>query len=68
LVVLVGAVDADQRETARRLRAEGYGRVLILAGGDESILLEGRRGKGRISGPVIEGKMPESENPQPAQP
>jgi rhodanese-related sulfurtransferase len=68
LVVLVGAVDADQRETARRLRAEGYGRVLILAGGDESILLEGRRGKGRISGPVIEGKMPESEQPQPAQP
>lgn len=68
LVVLVGAVDADQRETARRLRAEGYGRVLILAGGDESILLEGRRGMGRVSGPVIEGKMPESEQPQPAQP
>ncbi len=70
LVVLVGAADDDQRETVRRLRAEGYGRVLVLAGGDESILLEGRRGKGRLSGPVIEGKRPESarEPQQPAKP
>jgi len=57
LVVLVDTVESDNRETVRRLHAEGYSRVLILAGGDESIQLEGRRGKGRISGTFGEGEL-----------
>lgn len=61
LVVLVGAVGDDLRETVRRLRSEGYTRVMILAGGDEAILLEGKPGKGRMSGPIIEGKVPTTE-------
>lgn len=68
LVVLVGAVGDNLRETARRLRSEGYTRVLILAGGDESILLEGKSGKGRMSGPIIEGKVPNTEPSTPATP
>jgi rhodanese-related sulfurtransferase len=57
LVVLINSVNADTRETVRRLRTEGYTRVLILAGGDESILLQGRRGKGRVSGAIGEGTL-----------
>jgi rhodanese-related sulfurtransferase len=57
LVVLVDTVESDNRETVRRLHAEGYSRVLILAGGDESIQLEGRRGKGRISGTLGQGEF-----------
>jgi rhodanese-related sulfurtransferase len=69
LIVLVDAVGADHRETVRRLRAEGYSRILVLAGGDEAILLQGRRGKGRISGAIGEGTLSEpSGQPQPAQP
>jgi len=64
LVVLINDVGADSRETVRRLGSEGYTRILILAGGDESILLEGRRGKGRISGAVGEGTLGEPA-PQP---
>lgn len=65
LVVLVAAVDADNLETCRRLRAEGYARVLILAGGDESILLEGRRGKGRVSGTLGQSRVAPASAPQP---
>jgi hypothetical protein len=69
LVVLINAVNADTRETVRRLRSEGYTRLLILAGGDESILLEGRRGKGRISGTLGQGTLADpSPEPKPAQP
>lgn len=69
LVVLVDAVGADNRETARRLRAEGYSRILILAGGDEAILLQGRRGKGRVSGTIGEGTLADpASQPQPAKP
>jgi rhodanese-related sulfurtransferase len=72
LVVLINAVNADTRETARRLRSEGYTRLLILAGGDESIQLEGRRGKGRISGTVGQGTFteptPQSKPATPAKP
>lgn len=69
LVVLVDAVGADTRETVRRLRAEGYARVLILAGGDEAILLQGRRGKGRISGTLGQGTVADPAPPSnPAKP
>lgn len=69
LVVLVDAVGADHRETVRRLRAEGYSRILVLAGGDETILLQGRRGKGRISGALGEGILADpTPQPQPAKP
>lgn len=69
LMVLVNAVGADNRETVRRLRAEGYSRILVLAGGDEAILLEGRRGKGRVSGTIGEGTLSEpTPQPQPAKP
>jgi len=69
LVVLVDAVGADNRETVRRLRAEGYSRILILAGGDEAILLQGRRGKGRVSGTIGEGTLADpSPQPKPAKP
>lgn len=64
LIVLVDAIGADHRETVRRLRAEGYSRILVLAGGDETILLEGRRGKGRISGSIGEGTLSDP-TPQP---
>ncbi|MBK1818009.1 rhodanese-like domain-containing protein [Luteolibacter yonseiensis] len=57
LVVLVDTVESDNRETVRRLHAEGYSRILVLAGGDESIQLEGRRGKGRISGTLGQGEL-----------
>jgi rhodanese-related sulfurtransferase len=69
LVVLINDVSADSRETVRRLRSEGYTRVLILAGGDEAILLEGRRGKGRISGAVGQGTLTDpAPQPKPAKP
>lgn len=69
LVVLINSVDADTRETVRKLRSEGYTRLLILAGGDEAILLEGRRGKGRISGTIGQGTLPDpTPQPTPAKP
>jgi rhodanese-related sulfurtransferase len=69
LVVLINSVEADTRETARKLRSEGYTRLLILAGGDEAILLEGRRGKGRISGAIGEGTLADpTPQPKPAKP
>ena len=57
LIVLVHAVNADTLETCRRLRAEGYTRVVVLTGGDEAIQLEGRRGKGRVAGVVGQGDL-----------
>ena len=65
LIVLIDAANADNRETCRRLRAEGYGRVLILAGGDESIRLEGRHGIGRVAGVVGQGQVGQEPAPQP---
>lgn len=68
LLVLVAPIDEDARETRRRLIAEGYPRVLILAGGDEAIRLEGRRGLGRISGSVGEAParpQPSTQAPSP---
>lgn len=69
LMVLVDAVGADHRETVRRLRAEGYSRILVLIGGDETILLQGRRGKGRVSGAIGEGTLTDpTPKSQPAKP
>jgi hypothetical protein len=41
---------------------------MILAGGDEAILLEGKTGKGRMSGPIIEGQLPATEPSTPTAP
>ena len=69
LVVLIGSGDADSRDSVRKLRAEGFTRVLVLAGGDEAMLLEGRRGKGRVAGSIGQG-TPGDTSPQtkPTQP
>jgi len=64
LIVLVHAVNADTHETCRRLRAEGYTRVVVLTGGDEAIQLEGRRGKGRVAGVVGQGDLSNPPTPQ----
>ena len=64
LIVLVDAVNADNREAYRRLRGEGYTRVVILMGGEEAIQLEGRRGKGRVAGAVGQGSLPTPPSPQ----
>ena len=65
LVVLVNHINGDCRESARRLRNEGFTRILILAGGDEAIRLEGRRGVGRTAGVIGGGDLPTSPSPQP---
>jgi rhodanese-related sulfurtransferase len=53
LIVLVD----DDHKTAygqyRRLRAEGYRRVVILAGGELALQVKGQSGLGRISGGII---------------
>lgn len=69
LVVLIDSVNADPHDTVRKLRSEGYTRVLVLAGGDESILLQGRRGKGRVAGSIGQS-APADPTPQtkPAKP
>ena len=64
LIVLVDAANTDTRETCRRLRAEGYTRVVVLMGGEEAIQLEGRRGKGRVSGVVGQGSLSTPPSPQ----
>lgn len=64
LIVLVDAGNTDTRETCRRLRAEGYTRVVVLMGGEEAIQLEGRRGKGRVSGVVGQGSLSTPPSPQ----
>jgi len=48
-LILVGSNDGGAQEAARRLRARGYHRVIILIGGDEAVRFQGKTGKGRTA-------------------
>ncbi|YCM44553.1 rhodanese-like domain-containing protein [Verrucomicrobiaceae bacterium 227] len=54
LVVLVAGKDTDSEQILNRLRIEGHRRVALLLGGSEIIARDGRRGKKRVGGRVIE--------------
>lgn len=54
LIVLVAGKDTDSDEVLNRLRIAGHRRVALLLGGSEIIAREGRRGKKRVGGRVIE--------------
>jgi rhodanese-related sulfurtransferase len=55
LIVLVDAGDGSAEKELRRLKVEGFERVVVLAGGEKTIQLQGRRGKGRMVGAVNSG-------------
>lgn len=61
LIVLVD----DDHKTAyaeyRRLKAEGYRRVVILAGGELALQVKGRPGRGRISGAIAIPEQPDEK-------
>jgi rhodanese-related sulfurtransferase len=56
LLVLVDDNPRRAEETARRLRAQGHHRVVVLVGGVEIIQFEGRTGRQRVAtGMTVEG-------------
>ena len=54
LVVLIAGKETDSDQVLNRLRIEGHRRVALLLGGAEIIARDGRRGKERVGGRVIE--------------
>jgi len=54
LVVLVAGKETDSDQVLNRLRIEGHRRVALLLGGSDIIARDGRRGKKRVGGRVIE--------------
>jgi len=56
LVVLVGGKDTDMQHEVKKLHVEGYRRVAVLLGGGDIIASDGRRGRKRSGGTIIEAK------------
>lgn len=54
LVVLVGGKETDMQHEVKKLHVQGFRRVAVLLGGGEIIATEGRRGRKRGTGAVIE--------------
>ena len=54
LVVLIAGKETDSDKVLNRLRIEGYRRVALLLGGSQIIERDGKRGKKRSGGRVIE--------------
>ena len=61
LIVLVDNDHKTAYAEYRRLKAEGYRRVVILAGGELALQVKGRPGRGRISGAIAIPEQPEEK-------
>jgi len=60
MIILIDDGDGRAQEEARRLRAEGFARVVVLAGGETIIRRSGRPGMGRTEARTEVGSPPHS--------
>ncbi|KAF0094830.1 MAG: rhodanese domain-containing protein [Puniceicoccaceae bacterium 5H] len=62
MIVLIDDDHHTAEDTARKLRAAGHKRVVVLAGGETILEHDGRAGSERMGGGTLDENMPQSED------